>query len=377
MTCAQNVEPEAAERYVLGQMTEPELSAFEEHYFACDECFATVQALQDLQGLLRGGGAADVNKDESIGVTVPNVDAPPSEQREQPQAQTVSQTPPPSAATVTTRHEPLPFEPRSNKPKVKTASASASSKPVLLGLAVAASLLIAAVLWQRQSGSTEPSTTVAKNEPVPSTPGTSGTSTPATGGTPVTPGTPAGGSTAGTGSTASTGSAASTPSPSTTTPSTKPETPPARRLLDLGALAMIVPPPYVPLKTRGAEGSSQTETFQSAMASYSAKDYAAAAAGLRTVVDANPSDARAQFFLGVASLMTGDDAAASAALEQAAASGAAPFASEAHFYLAKTALRQKDLARAERELKIAVEQEAGPAGEAESILRQLRQAGQR
>jgi TolA-binding protein len=45
---------EAAERYVTGATDEPERTDFEEHFFACDVCFRTVQALTDARHLLAG-----------------------------------------------------------------------------------------------------------------------------------------------------------------------------------------------------------------------------------------------------------------------------------------------------------------------------------
>ena len=50
MTCATYAaDSDNAERYVLGQMGEAEQASFEEHYFGCDECFASVQTLQQMQ----------------------------------------------------------------------------------------------------------------------------------------------------------------------------------------------------------------------------------------------------------------------------------------------------------------------------------------
>jgi TolA-binding protein len=45
MTCEWGAE--AAEQYVTGVMSEPTQAKFEEHYFACDACFQTVEALQN------------------------------------------------------------------------------------------------------------------------------------------------------------------------------------------------------------------------------------------------------------------------------------------------------------------------------------------
>jgi anti-sigma factor RsiW len=44
MTCEWG--SDAAEQYVTGTMPEPTQASFEEHYFACDACFKTVEALQ-------------------------------------------------------------------------------------------------------------------------------------------------------------------------------------------------------------------------------------------------------------------------------------------------------------------------------------------
>jgi predicted Zn-dependent protease len=139
----------------------------------------------------------------------------------------------------------------------------------------------------------------------------------------------------------------------------------------LEALAIVVPPPYVPLQTRGSS-NTRAQSFAAAMTRYSAKDFAGAAEQLQPLAEGAPDAAHVQFFLGISQLMSGKPAAAIESLDRAAASGTAPFADEAHFYLAKAAMQTRDLARAERELTIAVEREAGPAGEAVELLRDLK-----
>ena len=52
MTCERYPDPIDAERYVSGEMTEPEQSAFEEHFFSCDVCFQRVRELQLVQAAL-------------------------------------------------------------------------------------------------------------------------------------------------------------------------------------------------------------------------------------------------------------------------------------------------------------------------------------
>jgi TolA-binding protein len=140
--------------------------------------------------------------------------------------------------------------------------------------------------------------------------------------------------------------------------------------VSLDALALIAPPPYVPLPTRGADPAAAA--FAGAMTNYSKKDYRAAIDGLKPIVEAQPEATHAAFFLGVSYLAAGDAADASAVLNRVAASNVSPFADEAHFYLAKAALRARDLDRAERELSIANERQAGPAGEAAKLLQALR-----
>ena len=54
MTHEQAISTFASERYLLDEMTEPERSTFEEHYFACAECADDVRA----GGLIRDGARA-------------------------------------------------------------------------------------------------------------------------------------------------------------------------------------------------------------------------------------------------------------------------------------------------------------------------------
>ncbi len=70
--------------------------------------------------------------------------------------------------------------------------------------------------------------------------------------------------------------------------------------------------------------------------------------------------------------MRGDQARAQEALRRAVRSNTAPYADEAHFYLAKAALKDGDAATARRELQLAIEREAGPRGEASRLLSQLK-----
>ncbi len=280
-SCARYGDLDFAERYVLGQMSEPEQADFEAHYFECQDCFATVQALQSAQGVLR------------------ERDSVPTQRR----------------------------------------AARARFTVAWVGLAAAATIA-ALLLWSpwRQADRQPPAPSVAQQTPPPSP---------------------------------------STPSVVEQPPATAqqpPVHPPTRPAITLDALAMVTPPPYIPFSTRGRtdQQPAQAEAFAVAMKRYAAKDYRAAAAGLQPIVDAQPDAIHAQFFLGISYLMQDDTAKATAVLDRVAASGIAPFADEAHFYLAKAALRTHDLDRAERELTLAQQRQAGPPEEAQKLLQELR-----
>ena len=45
MSCQRVSTDGVVERYLLGDLSEAEREAFEEHYFECDECFAELEAL--------------------------------------------------------------------------------------------------------------------------------------------------------------------------------------------------------------------------------------------------------------------------------------------------------------------------------------------
>jgi hypothetical protein len=359
MTCATfATDSDAAERYVLGQMGEAEQTSFEEHFFGCDACFASVQALQQMQTALRGAPAQETLVEQTAAPVGPAAVQPAASQP------VTAQSSPRAAAQGATVV---------NFPKRGFAGIDAK----WWGLAVAATLLLTTMWWPRRGveRAAEPSTTVARNtdpaappasNPPPSNPSSNPPSSAQPSG--VTPSdgqpglkVPGGAGAAGTGS-GTKPSAAPTPSP---------RVEPVRPSRGLEALAIVTPPPYVPLQTRGS-ANTPAQSFAEAMTRYSAKDYAGAVEQLQPLADASPDAAHVQFFLGISQLMSAKPAAAIESLDRAAATGTAPFADEAHFYLAKAAMQTRDLARAERELQIAVEREAGPAGEAAALLRDLK-----
>jgi len=154
---------------------------------------------------------------------------------------------------------------------------------------------------------------------------------------------------------------ATNPAPAVTTPAEDP----------LVRLSKITPPPYVALTTR-SDSDPDAQAFANAMTHYAGGRFDQSSAALRVIVTSTPGLAHAQFFLGVSELMSNRPEAAQEAFERTIRTGVAPYADEAHFYLAKTALRAKDVGTARRELQTAIDREAGPRGEAARLLEELK-----
>jgi TolA-binding protein len=130
------------------------------------------------------------------------------------------------------------------------------------------------------------------------------------------------------------------------------------------------------LTTRAAQdaGDAESQPFNEAMAHYSAGRYRQAADGLGALAERSPDAAHVHFFLGISELMSNNVSRARGALQRTAESGVSPYADEAHFYLAKAAIRAGDLTTAARELQVAVERDAGPDGDAERLLGEVKKA---
>jgi hypothetical protein len=144
-----------------------------------------------------------------------------------------------------------------------------------------------------------------------------------------------------------------------TIPASRPDT------LGLTALALVTPPPYLPVTTRGTAGTD----FEAAMEAYVGQDWAVASGRL-----AGLDTAEAHFYKGIADLMRGDSTEATVALEAVRASGRQPYARESAFYLGKAALLRGDRAAAREMLDAAVASRATTAGEARRVLQALEQA---
>jgi tetratricopeptide (TPR) repeat protein len=125
---------------------------------------------------------------------------------------------------------------------------------------------------------------------------------------------------------------------------------PAATARDLTALAEFSPPRYSQPLWRGA---SQTG-FEGAMQRYSKGDYAAATPGLLAALKADPANSAAQFFLGICYLMQGLDDEGIARLKATIALEDSPELEEAHYYLAKALLRERDVNGAIAEVRQAI-----------------------
>jgi TolA-binding protein len=160
-----------------------------------------------------------------------------------------------------------------------------------------------------------------------------------------------------------------TPPPPTPNAAGPADSRPTREMV-LAELAVMTPPPYFPLTTRG-EAARDRADFDAAMAHYAAGRYADAARGLRALIDRAPESVHAEFFLGISELASGRRREGRTALQRVVQSGVSPFADEAHFYLAKAALADRNVDVAKQELTRAIALEAGPEGEAARMLERL------
>jgi TolA-binding protein len=138
----------------------------------------------------------------------------------------------------------------------------------------------------------------------------------------------------------------------------------------LEELARLAPPPYSAVVLRGAEDEAQVN-FRKAMRHYLEGDYAGAIPGLRAAVKASPETARFSFYLGACYLLTSQADSAIASFHKVISLDDQGYSPPAHFYLAKAYLRNKDVSRAEEELRAAAQRGGNHAAEATEILRRL------
>ena len=146
--------------------------------------------------------------------------------------------------------------------------------------------------------------------------------------------------------------------------------PPSAPAPSLEQLARVQPPRYDPLTLRGTPDEA-TERFRQGMEHYRKADYREAINALRSAGKMDPDAAHIRFFLGISYLLIGEDAAAIERLRATLALGDTPYLEEAHFYLAKALLRQRNVAAAEKELKQVIQLQGTESVEARRLLDQL------
>jgi tetratricopeptide (TPR) repeat protein len=98
------------------------------------------------------------------------------------------------------------------------------------------------------------------------------------------------------------------------------------------------PPIYLGATVRGTPGRADS-LFDSAMTAYGERRYAAAAAGLRSALEAGEDSVLTEFFLGASLLMANEPREAVASLSHVIAKGETPYLAEAQYYSAKALLR--------------------------------------
>jgi hypothetical protein len=150
--------------------------------------------------------------------------------------------------------------------------------------------------------------------------------------------------------------------PRASAPSDARQTQPQPAPPNLVALARFDPPPYQPLRLRGA----QDRGFRRAMEQYQRGDYGAAIATLEKF-----DTAQARFFLGVSYLLSNQTDSGLAALGRVIAAGDSPYLEEARFYSAKGFLQKSDAAGARKQLESVIAMKGDLAAQAGQLLQQL------
>jgi tetratricopeptide (TPR) repeat protein len=154
-------------------------------------------------------------------------------------------------------------------------------------------------------------------------------------------------------------------------PEVEPEVPPSQPEPSLAELARVEPPVYVATVLRRPTDEA-TRQFRQAMQHYVAGDHAAAIPGLRAASDLEPGAPNINFFLGICYLLTDETDEAIAALQKTVSRGDSRFLEKAHFYSAKTYLRQGNLSAAEESLENAIQLGGELQAEAQELLSHVR-----
>ena len=144
----------------------------------------------------------------------------------------------------------------------------------------------------------------------------------------------------------------------------------------LEQLARVDPPRYEPPTLRDVPDEA-TARFLRGMEHFRKADYMNAVEDLRRAAESDPGAAHIRFFLGVTHLMLGQDDAAIDRLRATIALGDSAYLEEAHWYLAKALLRQKNVNAAQTELKTVVTLKGMRSREAQQLLNDIERIGTR
>lgn len=139
---------------------------------------------------------------------------------------------------------------------------------------------------------------------------------------------------------------------------------------DFVELAAIQPPPYEPVSLRGPE-EQEVSAFEEAMIPYQQSDYLATVERLEPVVQSEPLNAAANFYLGTSYLLTDRPGRAVESLGVVVELGESRFQGWARFYRAKAYLRLGNPDAASVDLKTVVSGDGELAAQALEILGQL------
>ena len=153
-------------------------------------------------------------------------------------------------------------------------------------------------------------------------------------------------------------------------PGTAPSVP-AAAAVDLRALGAIVPPPFNAPRLRDGSTASR-RTFLTAMEHYERGDCQQAIGGLKTAVEQDPKSIPAHFYFAVCALQLDRNTQAADHLKIVVQLGESPYLEDAHFFLAKSHIRQGDLGTARRELQAVIALEGDRRSDASTLLNRLR-----
>ena len=141
--------------------------------------------------------------------------------------------------------------------------------------------------------------------------------------------------------------------------------------IDVARLGAIDPPRFTPPRLRSSDASESRRVFAAAMEMYNRGDYGGAVDGLEEAVRADPTFTAAHFFLGVSYLQLDRRPEAVEHLREVTRLGESPYLEDAHFFLAKAAIRNRDFEAARRELRLVVALDGDRREDASRLITEL------